>query len=85
MTQVDRMDVGMFFGYAAELLKVNPPHITDQPIVARMRQIGIEPGKSFDLGKADLAVKRALERAAPDALQAMRAKIPTLARVVNGW
>ena len=50
-----------------------------------MRQIGIEPGKSFDLGKADLAVKRALERAASDALQGMRAKIPTLARVVNGW
>ncbi|MCP9826844.1 DUF1254 domain-containing protein [Synechococcus sp. EJ6-Ellesmere] len=85
MTQVDGMDAGKYFGYAAELLKVNPPHITDQPIVARMRQIGIEPGKSFDLWKADLAVKRALERAAPDALKAMRAKIPTLARVVNGW
>jgi len=85
MTQVDGMVAGKYFGYAAELLKVNLPHITDQPIVARMRQIGMEPGKSFDLGKADLAVKRALERAAPDALKAMRAKIPTLARVVNGW
>ncbi|MCP9819259.1 DUF1254 domain-containing protein [Synechococcus sp. Cruz-9H2] len=85
MTQVDGMDAGKYFGYAAELLQVNPPHITDQPIVARMRQIGIEPGKSFDLGKADLAVKRALERAASDALEAMRAKVPTLARVVNGW
>ncbi|EAQ75069.1 MULTISPECIES: DUF1254 domain-containing protein [unclassified Synechococcus] len=85
MTQVDGMDAGKYFGYAAELLKVNPPHITDQPIVARMRQFGIDPGKSFDLGKADLAVKRALERAAPAALKAMRAKIPTLARVVNGW
>jgi len=85
MTQVDGMVAGKYFGYAAELLKVNPPHITDQPIVARMRRIGMEPGKSFDLGKADLAVKRALERAAPDALKAMRAKIPTLARVVNGW
>ena len=85
MTQVDGMDAGKYFGYAAELLKVNPPHITDQPIVARMRQIGVEPGKSFDLGKAGLAVKRALERAALDALKAMRAKIPTLARVVNGW
>ena len=23
-------------------MKVNPPHITDEPIVARMRRIGIE-------------------------------------------
>jgi hypothetical protein len=85
MIQIDTMAAGKYFAYAAELLKVNPPHITDQPIIARMRRIGIEPGKSFDLGKADPAVVRALERAAPDALKAMRAKIPTLARVVNGW
>jgi hypothetical protein len=85
MTQVDSMAAGKYFAYAAELLKVNPPHITDQPIVARMRRIGIEPGKSFDLGKADAAVKRGLERAAPEALKSMRAKLPTLVRVVNGW
>jgi hypothetical protein len=85
MAQVESMTAGKYFAYAAELLKVNPPHATDQPIVARMRQIGMESGKSFDLGRADPAVMRALERAAPDALKAMRAKIPTLARVVNGW
>ncbi len=85
MTHIDTMDAGKYFAYTAELMKVNPPHITDQPIIARMRQIGMEPGKSFDLGSADAAVKRALERAAPDGLKAMRAKIPTLARVVNGW
>jgi hypothetical protein len=85
MTQVDAMAVDKYFAYAVELLKSNPPHITDQPILARMRWIGIEPGKSFDLAKADPAVKRALERAAPDALRDMRAKIPTLARVVNKW
>jgi hypothetical protein len=85
MTQVDTMAADKYFAYAAELLKINPPHITDQPIVARMRRIGIELGKSFDLGKANPTVKRALECAAPDALKGMQAKIPTLARVVNGW
>jgi hypothetical protein len=85
MIQVDTMTAGNFFTRAAELMKVNPPHITDQPIIARMRRIGIEPGKSFDLSKAAPAVARALERAAPDALKSMHAKIPTLARVVNGW
>jgi hypothetical protein len=85
MTQVANMNAGQFFSYAAELLKVNPPHVTDQPILARMRLLGIEPGKSFDFQKADPAVQRALERAAPDAINAMRAKMPTLARTVNGW
>jgi hypothetical protein len=85
MTQVNTMAADKYFAYAAELLKVNPPHITDQPIVARMRRLGIEPGKSFDLGKADAAIKRGLERAVPDGLKAMQAKLPTLARVVNGW
>jgi hypothetical protein len=85
MIQVDAMAAGNFLAYASELMKVNPPHITDQPIIARMRRIGIELGKSFDLGKAAPAVARALERAAPDALAAVRAKIPTVARVVNGW
>lgn len=85
MTLIDTMAAGKYFAYAAELLKLNPPHITDQPIVARMRRIGITVGKSFDIEKANPIVRSALERAAPDALKAMRAKLPTLARVVNGW
>lgn len=85
MIQVDTMAADKYFSYAAELLKFNPPHITDQPIVARMRRIGIEPGKSFDLAKTDPIVQRAMERTPADALEAMKAKLPTLARVVNGW
>jgi hypothetical protein len=84
-TQVDTMPAGKFFAYAAELLKVNPPHITDQPIIAQMKRIGIEPGKSFDLDKADPAVRNGLARAAEEAQQLMAWKVPTLARVVNGW
>ena len=47
------MPAGKFFAYAAELLKLHPPHITDQPIIARLKRIGFEVGKSFDLDKAD--------------------------------
>ena len=32
--QVDTMPAGHYFTYAAELLKVNPPHITDQPMIS---------------------------------------------------
>ena len=83
--QVDTMSADKYFSYAAELLKVNPPHITDEPIVARMKRIGIEVGRSFDFGKLDPAVQKALGRAPADAQALMKWKVPTLARVVNYW
>ena len=83
--QVDTMTASKYFAYAAELLKLHPPHVTDQPILAVMRRIGIEAGKSFDIDKIDPNVKKALE-SVPDAAQKlMRWKVPTLAKVVNGW
>lgn len=85
MVQVDTMPAGKYFAYGTELMGLHPPHLTDQPILARMRRVGIEPGKPFALDKADPAIKGALERAATDALQNMRARVPTLMKVVNGW
>lgn len=83
--QVDAMPAGKYFAYAAELLKLQPPHVTDQPIVAVMKRIGIEPGKSFDLNQAGPVVSKALESVPEDAQQLMAWKLPTLAAVVNGW
>jgi hypothetical protein len=83
--QVDTMDAGKFFAYAAELMKLDPPHITDEPIIALMKRIGIEVGKSFDIDKVDPAVKKALERAPRGAQELMRWKIASLAKVVNAW
>ena len=83
--QVDTMKAGPYLAYAAELLKLHPPHITDQPIIARLKRIGFEVGKSFDPSKADPAVAKALERAPEDAQRLMAWKVPTLARVENGW
>lgn len=83
--QVDTMPAGKFFSYGAELLKLHPQHLTDQTIIERMKRIGIEPGKSFDIDKVDPAVKKALE-SAPDAAQKLMLwKASTLARVTNGW
>lgn len=83
--QVDTMPAREFFAYAAELVKLHPPHITDQPIIALMKRVGIEVGKSFDMDKVDAAVKKGLERAPHGAQELMQWKTPTLARVVNGW
>jgi hypothetical protein len=84
-TQIDTMSADKFFAYAAELLKVNPPHITDQPIVAQLQKLGIEPGKSFDMAKVDPAIRNAMAGAREEAQKLMAWKLPTLARVVNGW
>jgi hypothetical protein len=83
--QVDTMPVDKFFAYAAELLKTNPAHATDQPMIARLKRIGFEAGKTFDMAKLDPAVRDGLTRVPEDAQKLMDWKVPTLARVVNGW
>jgi hypothetical protein len=79
------MPPAKYLAYAAELLKVIPPHITDQPMIAELKKIGFEPGKSFDLDKADPIVQQGLATAAGEAQQLMTWKMPTMARVANGW
>ncbi len=83
--QVDSMPAEKYYAYAAEILKLQPPHATDQPIIARMKRIGLEPGKSFDIATVDPRVRKALESAPKDAQTLMAWKLSTLARVVNGW
>jgi hypothetical protein len=85
MVQVDTMPVGTYFAYAAELLKLHPPHVTDQPIIAQMKGIGIEPGKSFDISGLDSEVRKGVEAAPAEAQQLMKWKVPTIARVANYW
>jgi hypothetical protein len=83
--QVDRMSGDKYFAYAAEVLKVAAPHSTDQPIVDRMKRIGIEAGKSFHIEKVDSVVRKAIDAAPESAQKLMEWKVPTLARVANGW
>ncbi len=84
-TQVDTMPAAAYFAYAAELFKLHPPHLTDQPILAQMKRIGIEPGRSFDISKLDPAVRRGVEAAPAKAQALMTWKIPSVARVANYW
>ena len=83
--QVDSMAAGAYFAYAAELIKRNRPHGTDQPIIARMQRIGIDASKSFDISAVDPVARQALEGAPKAARELMDWKTASLARVVNGW
>jgi hypothetical protein len=78
---VNQMPAAEFFEYGAELMKVHPPHVTDWSILARMRRIALEPG-NFDSSKLSA---EELSSAAAAGLMLMKDKMPTLARVVNGW
>ena len=81
--QVDTMPAGRFFAIAAELLKRQPPHITDEPIIARLKRIGFDAGKSFDINRHDPSIRSALATVPEDAQ--MQWKPSTIAQVVNGW
>ena len=82
LRQVNGMPPVDYFKYGAEVMKSNPPHVTDWSIVARMKRIGLEPGKSFDASKAGADV---LVKGAADGMKLMHEKAPTIARRVNGW
>jgi hypothetical protein len=81
LRQVNDMPAEKFFAYGAELMKVNPPHLTDWSTLARLKRIGLEPGR-FDASKIN---REALARGAAAGLKLMQDKLPTLARVANGW
>jgi hypothetical protein len=82
LKQVNAMPAVDYFKYGAELMKQNPPHASDWSIIARMKRIGLEPGKSFDASSVSADV---FARGATAGLKLMRDKVPTLARVTNGW
>ncbi|QJE98822.1 DUF1254 domain-containing protein [Luteolibacter luteus] len=82
LKQVNEMPALEYFKYGAALMKENPPHLTDWSILARMKRIGIEPGKDLDESKAGAAV---FQKGATEGLKLMVEKLPTLARVTNGW
>jgi hypothetical protein len=84
-TQIDTMPGDKYFALAAELLKLHPPHVTDQPILAQMERIGIVPGKPFDFNALDPVVQEAIEQAPSGAQKLMTEFLPHVATVVNGW
>jgi hypothetical protein len=85
LEQVNKMNASSFFAYAAELMKLHQPHVTDWSIVSRMQRIGIEPGRSFDASTLDPKIKQAVDRGTADELKSMLGLLPTMGRPVNGW
>jgi len=85
LNQVNNMSAKDYFTYGAQLMKLHPPHKTDWSQVARRRLAGLHLGETFNWDHLDPAVQDALNQVPAAALKSMQTKLPTLARVVNGW
>jgi hypothetical protein len=85
--QVAKMDAAVFFARFAELTQENPPHANDYPVLARMKRIGLEVGKPFDLAKAPRKTRQAMKNAMPIAWKKIEEGLigGSSGQVVNGW
>jgi hypothetical protein len=85
--QVAAMDAETFFTRFAALLPANPPAADDAPMVARTRELGIEAGKPFLLGKPDALATRSVTRGVSSAREGIvaAAKAVDPSRAQNGW
>lgn len=79
------MSVDAFFTKLNELMVENPAAPADAEIVARMKKIGLEPGKPFDVSKFSGPLQDSL-KAIPAATNKYIAEMATkMAKPVNGW
>jgi hypothetical protein len=83
LAQVQKMDANAFYGRLARLLKDNPPAAADGPMVEKLKKIGIEPGKDFDIAKIDPDTAKGLRRAM-GAFEKLQEGVKKL-KTANGW
>lgn len=83
--QVKKMTPDAYFAHTAELLKVNGPHLIDQPQLARLKRLGIEAGRSFDVAAVGPVIRQAMQMASASAQSALVAEWPRVGRNANGW
>ena len=82
--QVARMDAGTFFNRLAMAMKDNPPYAEDGPALEKLKTLGIEPGKPFDISKVDPKTAEGLNKAVKEVQIKMAEEITKL-KNVNGW
>jgi hypothetical protein len=82
--QVAAMDADTFFKRLASAMKDNPPYAADGPALEKLKKLGIEPGKDFDISKIDPGIARGLRRAVKEAPIKL-ANGTTKMKNVNGW
>jgi hypothetical protein len=83
--QVNKLDATAYFTLLAKLMKDNPAAEADRPMVERMRRIGIDPGKGFDLSGLDAAAAKAVAGAPKVGQERIMAQFKSAGTAENGW
>ena len=73
-----------FLRRTAELMRQYPPHLVDQPLLARMRRLGLVAGEPFDTDRLDAGTREAIETGAASAKSRME-RLSSMHPVVDGW
>ena len=83
--QVNALDAKAYFTLLAQLMKTNPPAAADAPIVEKMAQIGLVPGKDFDASKFDAVAAKRIPGLAFDRIMLHFKFSDGDVQNVNGW
>jgi hypothetical protein len=83
--QLQAMSAATYFNALARLLKSNPPPQSDAPILAKLAQIGVVPGKAFDSSTLDPEVAKGLEASVSAALRQLQESAKQSGVQFNGW
>lgn len=83
--QVEALSGAEFFTEAAELLKKQPPHLIDWPMIQRMARIGIVAGQGFDPTAQSGDVQAAMKAAPEKAAATLEWKFPRVTAPINQW
>jgi hypothetical protein len=82
---VNGMAGAEFFAYASVPLATNPPHATDNDVLARIARLGIIPGSTFDPARFSAGELEELEAGVADAKAKLKANLPRIGTKANGW
>ena len=83
--QVMAMSVEEFFNQLAMLLANNPPHEADDPIVAQLAKLGIEPGVEFKLDNFEPLIRTAIKVGYIAGWKELESWKDKMGDNINGW
>jgi hypothetical protein len=83
--QVAAMDAATFWGIFADVVRNNPPHANDYPMLDRLRRIGLGTTAPMAFSQLDPAVQQALTQAGPEAGRRIADYVTRLGTGINGW